>query len=226
MRDKGAAVGRPGATGSAAASSEGIGSLDHLWLLCQHRLVAHIAHDLKGALNGVSVNLEVVRGRAGRPDTPASDLLQYANAARDQLEVVIHTTTALLSIGRAVRGVAEVSVIARQIVALLEDTLKSDGATIELAIDGGLAGTTSAPPSAVRLALAEMLFSQVVQKRNVAVRIKATAAPTVEIRSEGSFEMLPDIGRALADAGIQIKTDGHGISIVFPGPTEPPTEDA
>ena len=202
------------------------GALDQLWLRCQQRLVAHVAHDVKGALNGVSVNVEVVRGRAGRPETPVSDVLRYADAASVQLGVVIKIVAALLSIGRGVRGSAEVSEIARQFLGLLEDTLASDGAKLELVIDGGLSGATSAPPSAVRLALGEVLLSVVAQKRDVAVRVRATATPTVEIQSEASFEILPDVGRALADAGIKVKTDGHGISIVFPAPAEPSTEEA
>ncbi len=201
-------------------------SLDELWLQCQQRLVAHVAHDVKGALNGVSVNVEVVRGRAGRPETPVSDVLRYADAASEQLGVVIKMTAALLSIGRGVRGSAEVSAVARQLVSLLEDTLRSDGAKMELVIEGGLSGATSAPPSAVRLALAEALLPTVVQKRDVAVRVRATATPTVEIRSEASVEIVPDVGRALADVGVRIKTDGHGISIVFPAPAETPTEEA
>lgn len=214
------AIRRPDGTDPAATES-----LDELWLRCQQRLVAHVAHDVKGALNGVSVNVEVVRGRAGRPETPVADILRYADAASVQLGVVIKMATALLSIGRGVRRPAEVSAIARQLVSLLEDTLTSDGAKLELVIDGGLSGATAAPPSAVLLALGEALLSVVVQKRDVAVRVKATASPTVEIRSEASVEILPDVGRALADAGIKVKTDGHGISMVFPAPTETPTED-
>jgi hypothetical protein len=147
-----------------------------------------------------------------------SAVRRYAEAASDQLGIVIKMSTALLSIGRSVRGSAEVSSIMRQIVALLEDTLRSDGAKMELVIEGGVAGTTSAPPSAVRLALAEPLMSAAAQKRDISVRIRATTEPVVEIRSEATFEIFPDVGKALADAGIAVKTDGHGISIVFPGP--------
>jgi hypothetical protein len=181
---------------------------------------------MKGALNSVSVNVEVVRGRAGgRPGTPVSDVRQYADAASGQLEVVIKMVTALLSIGRGIHGSTEISTIARQLVSLLEDTLHSDGAKIELVIDGGLSGATSAPSAAVRLALGESLLSVVGQKRDVAVRVRAAITPSVEMRSEARFEMLPDVGRALADAGITVQADGHGISIVFPAPAETPTED-
>jgi signal transduction histidine kinase len=192
--------------------------LDALWLRCQQRLAAHVAHDLKGALNGASINVEVVRGRSEDPNTHVSAVHRYAEAANEQLGVVIKMATALLSIGRAVRGSAEVSAVTRQVVALLEDTLRSDGAKLDLVVEGGFAGVTSAPPSAVRLALAEPLISAAVQKRDISVRVRATTEPIVEIRSEATFEIFPDVGKALANVGITVKTDGHGISIVFPSP--------
>jgi signal transduction histidine kinase len=213
VTDRRTTAGRPG-----GATALNTALIDALWLRCQQRLAAHIAHDLKGALNGVSVNVEVVRGRAEDPNTHISAVKRYAGAASDQLGVVIKMSTALLSIGRAVRGSAEVSTVMRQVAALLEDTLRSDGAKLELIIEGGVAGTTSAPPSAVRLALTEPLLTAVVQKRDISVRVRATAEPIVEIQSEATFEIFPDVGKALSDAGITLKTDGHGISSMFPGP--------
>jgi signal transduction histidine kinase len=213
VKDRRTTKGRPG-----GAKTINAGLLDALWLRCQQRLAAHVAHDLKGALNGVSVNIEVVRGRAEDPNTHISAVQPYSVAASEQLAIVIKMATALLSIGRAVRGSAEVSTVMRQVVALLEDTLKSDGAKLELVVEGGVAGATSAPPSAVRLALTEPLMSAVVQKQDISVRVRATVEPIVEIHSKASFEIFPDVGKALADVGIIVNTDGHGISIVFPGP--------
>jgi hypothetical protein len=217
---------------SAAAASHGgaassvAPSIDELWLRCQQGLCSYVAHDLKGALNGVSVNLEVVRGRAERPATPITEVLRFAGAAADQLGVVIRMNNALLSIGRAARGPAEVSTIARQIVALVEDTLRSDGATLGLIVEGGMAGSTSASTTAVRLALGESLMAAALQKREVSVRIRVGASPTVEITAGTGFDVAPEVRRALDDAGISMTTDGHGISIVFPAPTEPSIEDA
>jgi len=41
-------------------------SVDVLWLDTLQRICTRAAHELKGALNGVSVNLEVVRSRSER----------------------------------------------------------------------------------------------------------------------------------------------------------------
>jgi hypothetical protein len=198
-------------------------SVDELWLRCQQRLFAYVAHDLKGALNGASVNIEVVRGRAAHPD---GNVQPYAVAAAAQMESVIKTTVALLAIGRESRGPAEVSAIARQLVGLVEATVRSDGGRIDLVVEGGVAGLTSAAPSAVRLALSEVILTAAALKTEVEVRIRATESPTVVLRGGGAVEMPPEVAEALTEAEIRIQTDGHGTSIVFPGPTESRTEDA
>ena len=39
-----------------------------LWLAVVQRLMGRASHDVKDSLNGVAVNLEVIRSRAARPD--------------------------------------------------------------------------------------------------------------------------------------------------------------
>ena len=80
------------------------GSVDELWLHALQKITGHAAHDFKGALNGVSVNLEVVRSRADRENAPAADVRTFAATAVDQLAAVIRMSGALLSLGRAGRG--------------------------------------------------------------------------------------------------------------------------
>jgi signal transduction histidine kinase len=201
-------------------------SIDELWLRSLQALTGHVAHDFKGALNGVSVNLEVVRTRSERPGAPAEQVRSFAVSAVDSLGVVIRMAGALLSLGRSGRGQAEVSTVAKQLGALLEDTLRSDGAKVEIQVDGGLSAATSAPLNAVRLALAEVMFASASRKRDVALRIRPMPAPRVDVQPAPDAALSDEIEEALAGAGIIIETDGHGISIVFPGPAETPTEDA
>ena len=198
-------------------------SVDELWLRCQHRLFAYVAHELKGALNGASVNIEVVRGRAAHPD---GNVQQYAIAAAAQMESVIKMTVALVAIGREAPAPAEVSAIARQLVGLVEATMRSDSAHVDLVVEGGVAGSTSASPSAVRLALTEAILSAAGVGTDVEVRVRATENPTVVVKAGRAVEMPPEVAAALAEAEIRIQTDGHGTSIVFPCSTESRTEDA
>jgi signal transduction histidine kinase len=197
-------------------------TLDELWLASLQALSSHVAHDLKGALNGASVNLEVVRGRAERAELPIGDVHRFSVSAIEQLSAVIRMTGALLSLARASRGPAEVSTVARQIVALLQDTLRSDGGTVDIEIEGGMPAPTSASVNAVRLALAEALYGVATAKQDVFVRIRSLPVPTAEIRSAPPATLSDEITGALGAAGIAVTTDGHGISIVFPAPAENP----
>jgi hypothetical protein len=62
---------RPAAKSAAPARPAG-GEADvaAAWLAIQRRIAARAAHDVKNALNGVAVNVEVVRARAGRGARP------------------------------------------------------------------------------------------------------------------------------------------------------------
>jgi signal transduction histidine kinase len=75
-------------------------AVDALWLATLQKLSAHVAHDLKGALNGVSVNLEVVRSRSEKDSTTGADVRRFATNAAEQMSIVIRATTALLSLAR------------------------------------------------------------------------------------------------------------------------------
>ena len=87
---------------SAAPADAGV-----LWPVALQRALARAAHDVKDALNGVSVNLEVVRSRASRADAPASAVAPFAEAATQQLERLTALLDAVLALGRSERGPAD-----------------------------------------------------------------------------------------------------------------------
>ena len=197
-------------------------SVDELWLRSLQKLSAHIAHDLKGALNGASVNLEVVRSRSEKETVRGADIHKFANTASEQLAVVIRATGALLSISRGTRGPVEVSIIARQVVGLLDDMSPATGGRLQLSVEGGLSAETSAPLNAARLAVAECLFSAASGKGEVAVRVKGLPTPSIHITPAADPGLSPEVSAALTNAGIQVRMDGHGISILLPGPVDLP----
>jgi hypothetical protein len=201
-------------------------SLDELWLRSFQALTTLIAHDLKGALNGVSVNLEVVRTRSQRESSTGADVHKFAVSAADQLGSVIRSTTSLLSLGRPARGPVEVSAVARQVTGLLADMKAGAGGKLEVVVEGGLSAETSAPLSAVRLVIAEALVTTLSGTSQVAVRVRGLPTPTVLISPAQDPGLPPDTAAALKSVGISLHTDGHGISIAFPGPAEFSTEDA
>src|SRR6476620_3261945 len=85
--------------------------VDALWLATLHRIFTRAAHEVKGALNGVSVTLEVVRSRSEKPEVPASAVRQFAASASGQLEGVIDMSDAMFSLGRRVREPVEIALM-------------------------------------------------------------------------------------------------------------------
>jgi hypothetical protein len=192
-------------------------TIDALWLDTLHRVCARAAHELKGALNGVSVNLEVVRSRAGRPDAPASAVSAYATSAVDQFDIVIEMSVALLSLGRQARPPIEVAATARTVVAMLYRSVTVDGRRLE--IEGSLEelGVTSAEGNGARLAIAACVLSAI--DASAHVECSASADTTLRIAScDGASPALPDaaIVDAVAESGIHIRAEPSAISISFP----------
>ena len=77
-----------------------MGDAPALWLSCFGRLAGRSAHELKNPLNGLALNLEVVRSRSARAGTEGSALAPYAAAAASELERTIPLVDALLALAR------------------------------------------------------------------------------------------------------------------------------
>lgn len=189
---------------------------DALWLAVLHRIGGLAAHELKGVLNGVSVNLEVVRSRAAKPETPASAITTFANAASQQFDSVIDMTDALLGLTRAARGPTEIGATVRRIHALIAPAAKVEGRVLE--VDGSTdeLGVTTGLGSAVRLAIGAAMLAACdaasdVQCSGVGGTLR------VESRSGDAIAPLdPDIVRAARDSGIEMRAEPSAISISFP----------
>ena len=77
-----------------------MGAAPSLWLGALGRLAGRAAHELKNPLNGLALNLEVVRSRSVRPGTDVATLTPYATAAAHELERAIPLVEALLALAR------------------------------------------------------------------------------------------------------------------------------
>ena len=190
-------------------------ALDSLWLDTLRRIVDCATHELKGALNGVSLNAEVVRSRAERGNAPASTLASYANAASMQLDAVIAMTEALLALSRRSKSPVELASVVRHVGALIGPAVRSDGRSFELGVLDDL-GTTSAT-DAVRLAIGAVLLAA--SERASSVRCASTggANPALRVEYDGELAAVtPEVTAAVADAGVRISSDAGGMIISFP----------
>jgi hypothetical protein len=191
---------------------------DALWLDTLQRICGRAAHEVKGALNGVSVNLEVVRARSAKPNASAAAVNRYAETASEQLGAVITMTDALLALARPVREPVELTPLVRRICALIMPAATADNRRFEFEESDDL-GVSSANGDAVRIAIGGSIVDAVDGSTHVICRTDgANGAPTIRLEScDGSVLTIRDeIVATATDAGIRIKAGTAGISITFP----------
>jgi signal transduction histidine kinase len=200
---------------------EDVGSL---WLATLQRAMGRASHDVKDALNGVSVNLEVIRSRAARPDAPASAVASFAESAGQQLERLTSLIEAVLALGRAERTPVDVGVTLRRVVTLCGASTSTDDARVKLVVDAGL-GSTVSPVSSdvVRLTLLAHLLDLVVSPARGTVLSEVTCDLSSQDdgvrvrfvapgRTVSTTEALAEIMRG---AGIRW-TEGNELSLTYP----------
>src|SRR5262245_24782014 len=114
-------------------------------------------------MNGVAINLEVVRSRSARNDGAgdAGALRPFAEAAAAELESVIQSAEAMLALARSPRGAADIARITRDVAVLASRSAAATEAGKRLTVDKGVErlGTTTAPASVARLAIAAVLLT-------------------------------------------------------------------
>jgi len=197
-----------------------LATVDELWLEVLQRLCDATAHQFKGAMNGVAVNLEVVRSRSGRSDGDGASLRPFAEAASAEMESVIRSAEAMLSLARTPRGPADIARIARD-VATLAGKGGTDGAT-RVTIDKSVEQlSTSTPPSAVRLAVGAVLLAAVEGSNDVVcVAVPDAPLPTIRVSQGGHdgsrFALNDEVVAAAYSAGVHLDITKTGATITFP----------
>jgi hypothetical protein len=191
---------------------------DALWLTSLQTLCGRAAHDVRGALNAVAVNLEVTRSRAEKPGVAASSVSAYANTASAQLEGVIAMTEALLYLARAGRGPLDLGAEVTHVASLLRPAAGAAGRTIELDHGLGRLGTTSARTSSARLAIGHGLLAA--SDASASVRCTpGNASDRPRLCIEHGLETVsldPAVLDVLAASRIDVRSDPSIITITFP----------
>jgi hypothetical protein len=190
-----------------------------LWLETLQQVAGRAAHEIKGALNGVCVNLEVVRNRAASQALPPEGLVRYAEAAADQLEEVVAMNEALLALTRRPRDLVDVLATAKQLITLLGPAARAEGGSLEIAgSPSGGGSATSAPAAAVRLVLAAAMLRALERRTAATCRVEGTDGMVIRVEcADGSaIELDPLVAEVAADAGIHIGDAPGGLSLAFP----------
>ena len=206
------------------ASSTAAEDVAGLWLLTLQRAVGRASHDVKDALNGVSVNLEVIRSRSARPDVPASAVAKFGDAAAQQVERLTMLLDAVLALARADRSPADVALTLRRVVTICAASSSSADAEVSLVGEAETGDAlTRVPVDALRLALLAPLLD-VVSGVNRAPKLSpVTCAMSVDhdwvrvvMSADGRQAAMPDaLADVLRSAGIRW-TEGEQLSLAFP----------
>jgi len=202
---------------SAAAADAGV-----LWLAALQRALGRAAHDVKDALNGVSVNLEVVRSRAARDEAPASTVAPFADAAAQQLDRLTGLLDAVLALGRSEREPADVGITLRRVATLC--SASNAAADLRVVVRDVSVGDarTRVPGDAVRLALVAPLLDAVVGTRgeprgHVECEL-ASEAETLVVRLHAGrpVPMPTEVAESLRAAGVTWSESADELSLMFP----------
>ena len=201
--------------------------VEALWLDTLQRAVGRASHDVKDALNGVSVNLEVIRTRAARAELPATALAPFGDGATQQLDRLTTLLTSLLALARVEREPADVATTLRHVVVLCGASSHPSDAAVRMQEDGGLGGTTTRVPGmVVRLLLMAPLLDLVVstarpeRASEVTCTLSGDAGDVrVTIAAAGRRAQLNEGMADLArTAGIRTSEEPQELTLIFPRP--------
>ena len=197
-----------------------------LWLALLQRSLSRASHDVRDALNGVSVNLEVIRSRAARPGLAAAGVAPFAEAAGQQLERLTTLLEALLALGRSERGATDVSFALRQMATVCGASSSGADAPVEVRLAGGeMDGLmTRVSGDMVRLVIGATLFDAAAgtdrSSRAGAVVCTIDGSAThvlVTVEAAGRPVRLPDgIADVARAAGVQWTEEPQHLSLAFP----------
>lgn len=194
-----------------------------LWGATLAALASHIAHDFRNALNGVAVNLEVVRGRSAR-GAPASDIAPFAATAALQFEEASSAAEALLAFARPESGAVDVAAIVQRLAKLLSVRA---GAEVRVADRSAGRARTPAEADIVRAAVARSVLSGL--GRGDAIACEITVGDGILLNVTGATHM-PTPDSELLDIaavhGVRITSRGQTLELRFPAADPRATSDA
>jgi len=204
---------------SGPAPDAAAAAVERLWLDRLYAIGRPVAHEFRNALNGVAVNLEVVRSRA-HGDAPAASVARFADTAADQLESLTGLTDALLALVRPVAEPADVADVTARLATLLGAVARPDGGAVILTVvpDGARVRTTVSG-EALRGLVAGLLLDAFDRTARLTCELDGRAAPTLRLCREGG-PPLPEISadvRTLAEQwGVRLDGGQAAWTVTFP----------
>ena len=199
-----------------SAAADGVAGL---WARTLEELGERLAHELKNALNGVAVNVEVVRARAG---ADASRITPFAEIAATELEGVVRLTESLLWLVRPLAQPVDVGAAAARLAVLGGALARTGGGRVVLE-PAGADAVSGASADVVRLLLAAAMLRATASPGTVCCVVTAGVRPIVGVRhSEAGMphSLTPELGAVAHEAGVGVECHAGGWTFTFPSPQE------
>ena len=184
-----------------------------LWASALQAVANHVAHDFRNALNGVAVNLEVVRGRSAR-GAESSAIAPFAAMAASQFEAASAAAEALLGFARPESGDADVAGIIGRLSRLLQ--VRGDS-TLHVTDQSSGRARTTIPADVVRAAVARSVLAALVEGDSVACEIGV--GDDIFLFVTGTTHVPPPDPELVAVAsahGVRFASRGQTLELRFP----------
>jgi hypothetical protein len=188
--------------------------LSTLWLDEFGRLTNHVLHGLRNGLQGVGINLEVIRSRTEHGGGDCGDLRTFASNASRQFEDVSAQVEALAYLSKNTSGGTEVGPILRAIAVLLNAGGKRR-VTLE---ESPLAARIGVDPMTARLILTHMMLTAVETGSEVTCTVSGKEPVSVAIQVDPSIAPLMNDRIVALAQGLHIKIGSvqNKVTATFP----------
>lgn len=190
---------------------------DTAWLEELGRLAALTSHEVNNLLNGVAVNLEVVRSRSARAMESAS-VVSFAETAAAQLEALTPVVRALVALARPVPGAVSVSAELANVAAVVRSWVTPRGGSVSVGAPASEAATCVSGATA-RLLLASAVRGAAEPGGHLLCSVGTESHESVVRMARPGLrgvELPHDVVRAAAEAGIRIEYAGDTLLLRFP----------
>lgn len=201
-------------------------------------LAGRAAHEIRNPLNGLAVNLEVVRSRAARGAGDLASIGRFAESASGELERAAERVQALLELARPLAAPVDLWSALRPMVVLHHaiavaqaardpsDASEGSGAAVTLEPRGDARLTVAAKPVVARIALAAALDAVARARTPTLVRCSIEARDDGERGRDGQVVAMlrcaaptppfDDVVRDIIEGGdVVLETTPDGLMLFF-----------
>lgn len=193
-----------------------MGAAPSLWLGALGRLAGRAAHELKNPLNGLALNLEVVRSRTARAGTDGAALAPYAAAAASELERAIPLVEALLVLARPLSVPVDLRSAIQPLLLLYRAIALAGGGTLDVVYEAEQM-FVNADGDTVRALVAEALDVTVGANLEVAGRV-GDSDGSISIRLVGGAgrPIAAKMDALAVEHDIRLNSDEDETLLLFP----------